>query len=105
MRPLLLAGGRVIDPSQQRDGVEDLLVVDGKVAGLGSKLSTPDGAERIDVTGKAVAPGLIDIHVHLREPGQEHVEAIAPGARGPAAGRLPADRALPDAEPVAVNQA
>src|SRR5439155_1407212 len=80
-RPLVLLGGRVIDPSRDLDQPADVLIQDGKIAGLGASLGTPDGAEVRDVRGKVVAPGLVDVHVHLREPGNEDVETIATGAR------------------------
>ncbi|MBI2537525.1 MAG: amidohydrolase family protein [Gemmatimonadetes bacterium] len=85
MKPLLIRGGRVIDPSQGQDAVADLLVVDGRIAGMGQGLGAPDGAEIVDARGKVVAPGLIDLHVHLREPGREDVETVATGARAAAA--------------------
>src|SRR5216117_1102676 len=84
-RPLVLLGGRVIDPSRDLDQPADVLIQDGKIAGLGASLGTPDGAEVRDVRGKVVAPGLVDVHVHLREPGNEDVETIATGARAAAA--------------------
>src|SRR2546425_9138482 len=104
-RPLVLRGGRVIDPSRDLDQPADVLIQDGKIAGLGASLGTPDGAEVRDVRGKVVAPGLIDIHVHLREPGQEHVETIATGARAAAAGGFTAVCAMPNTDPVTDNQA
>ena len=57
MKPLLLRGGRVVDPSQDQDGLADLLLLDGKIAGLGANLAVPDGADIVDVSGKVVAPG------------------------------------------------
>lgn len=104
MKPLILRGGRVIDPSEDRDGVTDVLLEDGKVAALGRGL-TRDGAEVIDVSGKVVTPGLIDVHVHLREPGREDVETIATGARAAAAGGFTAVCAMPNTDPVTDNQA
>src|SRR5207245_11150045 len=84
-RPLVLRGGRVIDPSRDLDETADVLIQDGKIAGLGAGLGTPDGAEVRDVRGKVVAPGLVDVHVHLREPGNEDGETIATGALAAAA--------------------
>jgi len=81
-----------------------VLIEDGKVAAVG-RLDFKEGAEVIDVTGKVVAPGLIDIHVHLREPGQEHVETIATGAHAAAAGGFTAVCAMPNTDPVTDNQA
>jgi dihydroorotase len=105
MRSLLLRGGRVIDPSRGLDQVADLLIQDGKIAGLGTGLGTPDGAEARDLRGAIVAPGLVDLHVHLREPGNEDVETIATGARAAAAGGFTAVCAMPNTDPVTDNQA
>ncbi len=105
MRPLLLKGGRVIDPSRSFDQTADLLVQDGKIAAVGATLGTPDGVEVRDVHGAVVAPGLVDVHVHLREPGNEDVETIASGARAAAAGGFTALCAMPNTDPVTDNQA
>ena len=98
-RALLLKGGRVVDPSQGMDGVFDLLLTDGLVAGLGEDLEAPEDARIIDATGLVVTPGLIDVHVHLREPGAEHKETIATGARAAAAGGFTAVCAMPNTDP------
>ena len=66
MKPVVIRGGRVIDPSQGHDAVADLLMADGRIAGLGQGLGVPDGAEIVDARAKVVAPGLIDLPVHLR---------------------------------------
>ena len=99
-RPLLLSGGRVLDPTQDLDGQVDVLLVDGRVAEIGAGLAPPDGCEVIDVTGKLVIPGLIDVHVHLREPGGEHKETIHTGAHSAAAGGFTAICAMPNTDPV-----
>ena len=104
-RPLLLQGGRVIDPSRNLDQRADVLIQDGKIAAVGTGLATPDGAEVWDARDKVVAPGLVDVHVHLREPGQEDVETIATGARAGAAGGFSAMCAMPNTDPVTDNQA
>ncbi|HKV70812.1 MAG TPA: dihydroorotase [Gemmatimonadales bacterium] len=104
-KPLLLKGGRVIDPSRDVDQVTDLLVQDGKVAGIGQGLGAPDGAETRDVTGRIVAPGLVDIHVHFREPGNEDEETVASGARAAVTGGYTAVCAMPNTDPVTDNQA
>ncbi len=105
MKPLLLRGGRVVDPSQGQDGLADLLLQDGKIAALGANLAAPDGADILDVSGKVVAPGLVDVHVHLREPGNESAETIATGARAAAAGGFTSVCAMPNTDPVVDNEA
>jgi dihydroorotase len=105
MRPLVLAGGRVIDPSRNFDQTADVLIEDGKIAGVGSAVGRPDGADVRDVAGQVVAPGLVDIHVHLREPGNEDEETVATGARAAAAGGFTAICAMPNTDPVTDNQA
>ncbi len=104
-RPLVIRGGRVIDPSQEIDTEADVLVLDGKVAEVGKNLEPPDGSEFIDASGLVVAPGLIDVHVHFREPGMEEAETIASGARAAAAGGFTGVCAMPNTDPVTDNQA
>src|SRR5690606_12208698 len=98
-RPLLLRGGRVVDPSQGIDDVLDVLLVDGTVARLGRGLEAPEHAEVRNVSGLVVCPGLIDLHVHLREPGGERKETIESGARAAAAGGFTAVCAMPNTDP------
>ncbi|HEY8468571.1 MAG TPA: dihydroorotase [Longimicrobiales bacterium] len=98
-RALLLRGGRVVDPSQGIDDVLDVLLVDGKVARLGRDLEAPEHAEVRNVAGLVVCPGLIDLHVHLREPGGERKETIETGARAAAAGGFTAVCAMPNTDP------
>ncbi len=105
MRPLLLKGGRVVDPSQGMDATGDVLLQDGRIGAVGGSIAGPDDAEIIDCGGCIVAPGFIDVHCHLREPGREHVETIATGARAAAAGGFTAVCAMPNTEPVTDNQA
>jgi dihydroorotase len=104
-RPLLLRNGRVIDPSRGLDQTADVLVTDGKIAAVGPGLGAPDGADIRDVRGLVVAPGLVDVHVHLREPGNEDEETVASGARAAAAGGFTAVCAMPNTDPVTDNQA
>ncbi len=104
VRPLLLKGGRLLDPSTRRDEIGDLLVVDGRIAALGGRLDGPDGAEVIDCGGQVVAPGLVDVHVHLREPGREDVETIASGAAAAAAGGFTSICAMPNTIPPTDSQ-
>jgi dihydroorotase len=105
LRPIVLAGGRLIDPSRGLDENGDLLVVDGKIESVGGKLGAVDGAEVIDCSDAIVSPGFIDVHCHLREPGREDVETIASGARAAAAGGFTAVCAMPNTDPVTDNQA
>jgi dihydroorotase len=105
VRPILIRGGRVIDPSRGTDEVADLFIADGKVQASGRDLGRPDDALLVEAAGKVVAPGLIDLHVHLREPGQEDVETVATGAMAAAAGGFSAVCAMPNTDPVTDNQA
>ena len=104
-RALLLTGGRVIDPSRDLDQVADVLIQDDKIAAVGHGLSAPKDADVRSVAGKIVAPGLVDLHVHLREPGNEDEETVASGARAAAAGGFTAICAMPNTDPVTDNQA
>ncbi len=104
-RDVLLRGGRILDPSQGIDERGDLLLRDGLVEARDRALGTPDGAEVIECDGAIVAPGFIDVHCHLREPGREDVETIATGAHAAAAGGFTAVCAMPNTEPVTDNQA
>src|SRR5207248_4055990 len=94
--------GRVIDPASHVDLVADLLISDGKVAEVGPGL-TAAGAETFDASGMIVAPGFIDIHVHLREPGFEHAETIESGSRAAAAGGFTSICCMPNTKPVNDN--
>ena len=102
---ILLRGGRLLDPSTNLDGVGDLLVRDGRIESVGGTITAPDGATVVDCAGQVVAPGFIDVHCHLREPGREDVETIATGARAAAAGGFTAVCAMPNTDPVTDNQA
>ena len=104
MRPILLRGGRVVDPASGRDEIADVLLMAGKVEAVGQGLGTPDDAEVMDASGRIVAPGFIDLHTHLREPGQEDLETIATGALAAVAGGFTAVCAMPNTDPVCDNQ-
>jgi dihydroorotase len=96
---LVIRNGRVICPSSGYDNVADVLIENGRIAGVGQHLASP-GAETLDATGLIVAPGFIDIHVHLREPGFEHAETIESGSRAAAAGGFTTICCMPNTMPV-----
>ncbi len=99
MRNLIIKSGRIIDPSIDRDEIADLYVTDGRISAL-----PPDGdCETIDARNLVVAPGLIDIHVHLREPGQSHKETIETGSQAAAAGGFSSIVCMPNTDPPADN--
>ena len=99
MRALLLKGGRVIDPASKRNEVADVLVEDGVIRAVGANLAA-DSAEIYDAAGKIVVPGLIDMHTHFREPGQEAKEDFASGSRAAAAGGYTTIATMPNTRPV-----
>ena len=99
MPALLIKNGRVIDPASRHDAVADVWIEDGVIKGVGSSLS-PAGAQVFDATGLMVAPGFIDMHVHLREPGFEYSETIESGARAAAAGGFTSICPMPNTAPV-----
>ena len=94
---LLLQNGRVIDPANDRDAIGDVLILDGVIASEGT--SVPAGTEIVDCSGLVVAPGLIDLHVHFREPGQSAKETVASGARAAAAGGFTSVVCMPNTSP------
>ena len=98
-RPLLISGGRVIDPGCGIDGPADVLIADGKVEAVGRGLPAPEGAEILDAAGRVVAPGFVDLHCHLREPGFEHRETIETGTAAAAAGGFTTVCAMPNTDP------
>jgi len=105
MNALLLTGGRVIDPANRFDAVADLLILEGKIAAVGGEaaLSAPANAKRKDVCGLVVCPGLIDLHVHLREPGQTAKETIASGTAAAARGGFTSVLCMPNTSPAIDN--
>jgi dihydroorotase len=102
MTALAICGGRLVDPAAGIDELKDVLLRDGRVAEIAAtgKLKSKNGAEILDATGLVVAPGLIDIHVHLREPGQAYKETIATGTAAAAAGGFTSVAAMPNTTPV-----
>ncbi len=103
MSCVLLQGGQVIDPANDVDQVSDLLVSDGKIFSLDRGIIPPEGAEIIDCSGQIVCPGLIDLHVHLREPGQASKETIATGTAAAAAGGFTSVVCMPNTNPTIDN--
>jgi dihydroorotase len=105
MSSLLLSGGRVIDPASQFNAIADLLVVDGKICAIGveAKAKAPKDCEIIDLKDLIVAPGLIDLHAHLREPGQSAKETIATGTLSAARGGFTSVVCMPNTSPAIDN--
>jgi dihydroorotase len=101
MNSLIIKNGRVIDPANHVDAVRDLIIRDGKISE--TPPSPKDGAETIDATGKVVSPGLIDLHVHLREPGRSDKETIETGTRCAARGGFTSIVCMPNTTPTADN--
>jgi dihydroorotase len=102
MTALVIRGGQLIDPAAGVDAPKDILLKDGKVAEIAApgKLKLANGAEVLDAKGLVLAPGLIDMHVHLREPGQGYKETIASGTAAAAAGGFTSVAAMPNTVPV-----
>lgn len=99
MKSILLKAGRIIDPSQSLDTTGDVLIMDGRIAGVGN-VKAPADARVVDCGGKVVCPGFVDLHVHLREPGQEHKETIATGTRSASAGGFTTVCCMPNTDPM-----
>ena len=96
---LFIEGGRVIDPANGVDGVRTVVLRDGKVAEVAERVERPRDARVIDARGRWVTPGFVDLHVHLREPGQEYKETVETGARAAVAGGFTAVCAMPNTNP------
>jgi dihydroorotase len=99
---LLIKGGRIINPAESMDTIGDIIIENGIIAAIGQNLAAED-AQVIDAAGLVVAPGLIDMHVHLREPGLEAKEDIASGTRAAAAGGFTTIACMPNTKPVVDN--
>src|SRR5512140_1589395 len=98
--PVLITGGRVIDPSRGIDQFLDVLLRYGVVAAVDERIAPPKGAEVVDASGLVVAPGFVDLHAHLREPGHEYKETIATGTAAAAAGGYTTVCAMANTDPV-----
>jgi len=97
---LFIEGGRVIDPAGGVDGIRTVVIREGKIAEVAERVERPRDARAIDARGRWVTPGLVDLHVHLREPGQEYKETVATGARAAVAGGFTSVCAMPNTKPV-----
>lgn len=102
---LLIKNGTIINPAKHQHEVGDILIKDGRILKMGKEITAPEGAEVFDATGLAVAPGLIDMHVHLREPGQEAKEDIHTGTQAAAAGGITRVATMANTKPVIDNAA
>jgi dihydroorotase len=105
MNSLLLTGGRVVDPANRLDAETDVLILDGRIAALDTQAAgqAPEGVARMEVKGLVVCPGLIDLHVHLREPGQAAKETIATGTAAAARGGFTSVVCMPNTSPPVDN--
>ena len=103
MKTTIIRNGRIIDPANGRDEIGDLVIADGRIAEQSTIRKEKSAIEEIDAKGLIVGPGLIDIHVHLREPGFAHKETIASGARAAAAGGFTTIVCMPNTSPIADN--
>jgi dihydroorotase len=104
MKALLVRGGRVVDPANKRDEVCDVLVEKGKVARVAKSIKAPAGCKELDAKGRIVAPGFLDMHTHLREPGFEYKETIETGSRAAAEGGFASVACMANTEPPNDNQ-
>src|SRR5256885_15721891 len=102
---LLTRNGRVVDPAGSVDAVQDVLIKGDRRERVGATLAVPSDTTILDASGKIVCPGFIDLHVHLREPGQEYKETVATGTRAAAAGGFTAVCCMANTSPVNDNGA
>ena len=100
---LVIGGGRVVAPPLSIADVLDVRIRDGHIAEIGERLPVGSGERRVDVSGLVVAPGLVDVHVHFREPGQEHKETVATGVASAVAGGFTPVACLPNTKPAPAN--
>ena len=103
MKATIIRNGRIIDPAAKRDEIGDLVIANGRVADQSAVRNSQSATDEIDAKGLIVAPGLIDMHVHLREPGFAHKETIASGARAAVAGGFTTVVCMPNTSPIADN--
>ncbi|HUE75615.1 MAG TPA: amidohydrolase family protein, partial [Chloroflexota bacterium] len=103
---VVIRGGRIVDPSQNLDVVGDLIIERDRIVGVAPRggAGTPDGASIIDATGLVISPGFVDVHTHLRQPGQEHKETIATGTRAAARGGFTTVCSMANTTPVIDNR-
>ncbi|HEY0007150.1 MAG TPA: dihydroorotase [Tepidisphaeraceae bacterium] len=104
MSSLFIENGTVLDPSQSLNAKQNMLIENGRIAKIGSDLQPPSGVKVIDAGGKLVAPGLIDIHVHFREPGDEEEETVASGSAAAVAGGFTTVCCMPNTKPALDNE-
>jgi len=105
MKPLLIQGGRIIDPSQRMDKVGSLLITEGKISWVGEMTPPQPDYDSLNAEGLIVCPGFIDLHCHLREPGFEEEETIATGTLAAARGGFTTICCMPNTNPPLENKA